>query len=391
MQLIRISICDNVAFVKSAICYNIYMKTVLLIVFMFLFAVPSLTAAQENPPETASASSSYTRGKVTDISQGSEVNEFMEQSVTLRISEGGKKGALIKTTNIYSQDDVDRKLQKGDEVVLLEEKKTDGTLSYTISDIYRVNNLFYVLIFFFALVLIMAGRKGLGSIIGLGISIAVLLFYIVPQILNGADPLFTSITGALAITFSTIYLAHGVSRQTTVALVGTLLSLILTGIFAVGMASLLRLSGAGSEDAYMLQLSGVDINLQGLLLGGIIIGALGVLDDITTAQAAAIFTLAETNEKLTVRKLIEKGLRIGKEHITSLVNTLVLAYAGASMPLFLFFVINPLGQPWWVILNYPMIMEEIVRTLAGSIGLILAVPITTVLAAFFAKYNLKIS
>lgn len=367
------------------------MRRFLLGIFMLLIALPTSVLAQENTPQAEPAATSYTRAQIIEVSQGSETDEFTEQSVTLRITEGDKKGTIIKTTNTYSQDDTDRKMQKGDEVVLLEQEAKDGTLSYTISDYYRVNNLLYVLIFFFVLVVVMAGRKGLGSILGLGISIAVLLFYIVPQILNGADPLFTSITGALAITFVTIYLAHGVSRQTTVALAGTLLSLILTGIFAVGMVSLLRLSGAGSEDAYMLQLSGVDINLQGLLLGGIIIGALGVLDDITTAQAAAIFTLSETNEKLTVQKLIEKGLRIGKEHITSLVNTLVLAYAGASMPLFLFFVINPLGQPWWVILNYPMIMEEIVRTLAGSIGLILAVPITTVLAAFFAKYNLKIS
>ena len=366
------------------------MKKFILIGLIFFFFFPAISFAQEQSSMSSQVATTYTRGKVIEIKQSSEENKSIVQSIKLTITEGEKKGTVVETTNTFSQDDTEGKLFIGDEVILIEEER-QGSISYVVSDHYRVNTLYFIMAFFFILVIIMAGRKGLGSIVGLGISIAVLLFYVVPQILSGADPLLTSISGALVIMFSTIYLAHGFSRQTTVALVGTFLALIITGVLAVFMASILNLSGTGSEDAYMLQLSGIDIDLQGLLLGGIIIGALGVLDDITTAQSAAIFALADANEKLTTKQLAKKGLKIGKEHITSLVNTLVLAYAGASLPIFLFFVINPLNQPWWVILNYPMIIEEIVRTLAGSFGLILAVPITTILAAFFARYNIKIS
>jgi uncharacterized membrane protein len=140
----------------------------------------------------------------------------------------------------------------------------------------------------------------------------------------------------------------------------------------------------------MLQQGKFSIDMQGLLLGGIIIGALGVLDDTTTTQSATIFALSEANEKMKVKDLIIKGLQVGKEHITALVNTLVLAYAGVSLPIFIFLVLNPLNQPIWVILNSEMLVEEIARTIAGSVGLILAVPITTVLAAFFSRYSVKI-
>ena len=135
----------------------------------------------------------------------------------------------------------------------------------------------------------------------------------------------------------------------------------------------------------MLQISGTNINAQGLLLSGIIIGALGVLDDVTTTQSAAIFEFFKLNKKLSVTDLYMKGYSVGKEHISSLVNTLILAYAGASLALFVIFVLNPNNIPTWVMLNDEMIVEEIVRALAGSIGLVLAVPITTIIAAYVAK------
>jgi uncharacterized membrane protein len=263
-------------------------------------------------------------------------------------------------------------------------------LTYSVYDKYRSGNILFIAVAFFLLVIITTGLRGIGSLLGLVISFAVIIFFIVPQILGGADPLFISIVGSLFIMVTTIYLAHGFSQRTTIAIASTFLALVITGILAVWFVGALGLTGGGNEDAYMLQFGSQIINLRGLLLGGIIIGTLGILDDTTTTQAATIFALAETNSKLKARELMQKGFIVGKEHITSLVNTLVLAYAGASLPLFIFFVLNPLHQPLWVILNNEQIVEEIIRTLAGSIGLILAVPITTALAAFFAKYSLKI-
>ena len=146
---------------------------------------------------------------------------------------------------------------------------------------------------------------------------------------------------------------------------------------------MVHLSGLGTDDAFSLQFGQTgNINFKGLLLGGIIIGTLGVLDDITTSLSATIEEIKKANPKYTFWELVKSGLRVGSEHISSLVNTLVLAYAGVSLPLFLFLILNPMQHPLWTILNSEIIVEEIVRTLAGSIGLILAVPITTLLAAW---------
>jgi uncharacterized membrane protein len=216
----------------------------------------------------------------------------------------------------------------------------------------------------------------------------------VPQILAGNDPLIVSIIGSLAIMLITLYLAHGFTSRTTIAVVATFLSLVLTGIIAVIAVSVSKLSGLGSEDAYnLLMNTGKTINVQGLLLGGIIIGSLGVLDDTTTTQSTTVAELAHANPVYSMRQLFTSGMVIGKEHIASLVNTLVLAYAGAAIGIFIFIIISlqTHSQPWWVIFNSEIIAEEIVRTLAGSMGLVLAVPITTLLAAFFAKHEIKIN
>jgi uncharacterized membrane protein len=223
-----------------------------------------------------------------------------------------------------------------------------------------------------------------GSIVGLAVSLSVIMFFIVPQILAGQDPLFISIVGSLFIMTVTIYLAHGFSRKTHIALASTFLSLSLTGFLAYFFVDISHLTGLGNDDASSLRFGQTEnINFQGLLLGGIIIGALGVLDDITTSLSAVIEELKIANPSYTFRRLVKSGFRIGSEHISSLVNTLVLAYAGAGLPLFLFLILNPLGHPLWVILNSEIIVEEIIRTLAGSIGLVLAVPITTLMASWF--------
>ncbi|HSX09414.1 MAG TPA: YibE/F family protein, partial [Candidatus Saccharimonadales bacterium] len=244
-------------------------------------------------------------------------------------------------------------------------------------------NLYPIIALFLIVVLIVTRLKGLGAVVGLGISLAVIIFFVVPQILAGQDPLLASIVGALIIMVATMYLAHGFSQKTNIALISTSLALVLTGILSYVAVHLTSLTGLGSEDAATLQFGQTaSINFQGLLLGGIIIGSLGVLEDITTGLAASIQELSKANSKLKFGQLVGSGLRIGSEHIAALVNTIVLAYAGVGLPIFLFIVINPNHQPLWYIINSELIMEEIVRTLAGSIGLILSVPLTAIFAAW---------
>jgi uncharacterized membrane protein len=317
------------------------------------------------------------------------------QVVSVRLSDGPEAGKNFRLEYggmfIIS---AAQRLHSGDTVILrkninVQTKKS----SYVIVDKYRLDTVLSITAAFLLVVLLISRRKGLGAIVGMIISLLIIFFFIVPQIINGHDPLLISIVGSLVIMVITIYLAHGFNQQTSVAVVSTFLCLVLTGVFAIIFVHLAKLTGLGTEDEYsLLQGFNNTINLQGLLLGGIIIGALGVLDDVTTTQVATVYTLADANPKYTIMDLFQKGMLVGREHISSLVNTLVLAYAGASITIFIFLHlgINSHVQPLWVMLNSELITEEIIRTLAGSLGLILAVPVTTILAAFFARYSLKI-
>jgi|SRR3989344_2081895 len=308
------------------------------------------------------------------------------QKVKLKILDGDKKneeviidhGSTFQLTN-------NQRVRTDEKVIILGRTNIDNQFEYHIIDKYRMDKILIILFAFFALVLAISRWKGLGSIIGLTISFLIITRFIVPNILNGKDPVLISIIGSFAIAVSTIYLAHGFSKKTGVAVFSTLLALSLTGILANLFVNIARLTGLGSEAAYGLRFGNTgDINIQGLLLGGIIIGALGVLDDVTTTQSASVFELHKTNPALKFRELFKKGMNIGREHIASVVNTLVLAYTGVSLPIFIFLINNPTGQPVWFLLNSESITEEIIRTLAGSFGLVLAVPITTFIATWAA-------
>lgn len=358
---------------------------VLIAVFTFLLSPLAVSAQSPSVPKEV-----FLKAQVTQIVEEGQIdNEGIKndyQLVRLVVLEGAKQGQEISlehggkfTLNAR------QKVKPGEKVVLVEITFEGQKPEYQIIDKYRLDNIAAIATGFVVLVLSIAHFKGVGSLIGLAISFAIIVKFIVPQILAGEDPLFVSTAGAFAIMATTIPLAHGFSKKTSVALIATFISLALTAALAILFVNLAKLSGLGNESAYSLRFGGTDINFKGLLLGGIIIGALGVLDDITTAQSAAVFELKKANEKLGFTALLERGLNIGREHITSLVNTLVLAYAGASLPVFLAFVLNPSGAPVWAILNSEFISEEIIRTLAGSVGLVLAVPITTILAAYFAS------
>ena len=364
------------------------------VTFFFLLLIIPPQAYAQNPPQPTTE---YVKGKVTSIlldgerDTGGAKSPF--QKVAIQILDGKEKNKSITVGNGETVTITPSQKVTVGETVVLSKTVYNGKVTYSIIDKYRLTPLIIMLVFFFLFVVSLAGRKGIGAMLGMFISLGVILFFIVPQIMHGSDPLFISIIGSVGIMVVTIYLAHGISQQTSVAVGSTALSLIVTGLCAIFFVKLLHLTGLGSDDIYSLQQNlGISFNYQGLLLGGIIIGALGALDDVTTTQSATIYTLAKTDPKASMQTLIKHGFSIGKEHIASLVNTLVLAYAGASIGIFFFLVISQQNhlQPLWVLLNSELLIEEIVRTLAGSIGLILAVPLTTVIAAFFCKYDLRI-
>ncbi len=310
------------------------------------------------------------------------------QKVVLKFLDGNLKGQEINIDNGGGAYSIDKSqlVNVNDTVLVNKTDFGDNSSTYQITDQYRLDKVIPIIIVFFLAILVLSGFQGLGSIVGLVISLAVIIKYIIPQILAGKDPLFISIIGCLVIMITTIYLAHGFSRKTTIALISTFLTLVGTALISILFVQITRLTGLGNEDASSLRLDpSLNINFKGLLLGGILIGTLGVLDDVTTGLSASIFELAKANPKYKYKELFRSGLVIGREHIASLVNTLVLAYAGASLPIFVTIVLNPSHYPINIILNDGLIMEEVVRTLAGSIGLIAAVPLTTFIAAYYVS------
>jgi uncharacterized membrane protein len=376
------------------VCYNesiMFKKLFAFFIFIF-FLFPPLSFAQAPQPKEE-----LFKAEVTKII--SEGETFIEdgkmlpyQTVSIKLLDGPEKGKEVRVEHgKVSTIRPDQKVTTGEKIVALKMTTQQG-VQYQIVDRYRLDRMIPIIFFFFIVILILSRLKGLGSIVGLLISIAVIMLFIVPQILAGRDPLFISIVGSLIIMTTTLYLAHGFSRKTHIALAATFVSLLLTGFLAYVFVDFVHLTGLGKDDANSLSFGSTEhINFKGLLLGGIIIGALGVLDDITTSLSAVIEELKIANPTYTFGQLVRSGLRVGSEHISSLVNTLVLAYAGAGLPLFLFLILNPLGHPLWVILNSEIIAEEIVRTLAGSIGLVLAVPITTFLASWIVAGRHKTS
>jgi uncharacterized membrane protein len=335
-------------------------------------------SAQETLP--AAPPDEFLRGVVMAVlSQHAETvagTTQLEQIVSVKL-QGGTVVRAEYTDVVGSERG--RVLHAGDYVVVAKTQDLCQT-TYYVTDRYRLPPLAIVAVLFFAMIVLLSRFKGLSSIIGLGITVAVLVKFIVPRILAGDNPLLVSVSGALVIALVSIYLAHGFNRRTTIAVIATLITLGIAAGLAIAFVSFASLFGAGSEEAFYLQMGLQAVNLRGLLLGGIILGALGVLDDITTGQAAAVQEISLANPDLSPRELYRRGLSVGTEHITALVNTLFLAYAGASLPLFILFTVN-VDQPVWVTLNSEFVAEEIVRTLVGSSALVLAVPITTLLAA----------
>ncbi len=308
-------------------------------------------------------------------------------AVTVQILSGPDKGSTTTVTDQSVSSSTANnylKLSPGEKVLLAKD-----TLSgyagepYYITDRYRLPALFFAILIFVIVAIIFGRIRGFTSLIGLAVSAGVLIGFVVPQILAGRDPLTICLIGAGAIALASLYLAHGFNKRTTVALCGTLITLTLSALLAILFVSMAKLIGLATDQSFYLELgTNISLNLRSLLLGGIIIGALGVLDDVTIGQSATVYELKDANPNFGIAELYLRAMSIGREHIASLINTLFLAYAGVSLPAILYLVAFQNGVPLWFALNGEPIAEEIVRTMVGSIGIILAVPITTILAAW---------
>jgi uncharacterized membrane protein len=270
----------------------------------------------------------------------------------------------------------------GQEVRVAEAEGPDGGVTYYINDIRRGRPLAILAAIFLAAVVVFGRWQGVRALLGLALTLGVVILFVVPAVLAGGDPVAVALCAAVAIMVVTLYLTHGVRPKTTAAVVGTLLALTVTVGLSWLFIELTALTGLADEDARMASLAVGGLSLRGLLLAGIIVGALGVLDDVTMAQSSTVFELRRADPRASTGTLFSGAMRVGRDHVGATINTLFLAYAGASLPLLILFSGSP--DPLPLIASSEVVAVEIVRTLVGSIGLMASVPLTTALAAWLA-------
>jgi uncharacterized membrane protein len=257
---------------------------------------------------------------------------------------------------------------------------------YNIQDLERGRPLLLLAALFVGAVVAFGRWQGIRSLVGLGLSFVVIISFVIPSILRGHSPVLVAVIGAMAIMLISLYLSHGLGPKTTAAVVGTALALGLTAALSIAFVAAASLTGLTNEGANDASFVVGGLSLRGLLLAGIIIGGLGVLDDVTMSQASLVAELRQANPAAGFAALVSGALRVGRDHIAATVNTLFLAYAGAALPLLILFVTgqDSLGT----VATTEVVAVEAVRALCGSVGLIAAVPLTTVLAALVATEDL---
>ncbi len=299
----------------------------------------------------------------------------------VRMQDGPRPGQTIQ--QVVPTDPGSPRFAVGDRVVLsYAGANPDDPTSFQVVDFQRGAPLLVLALVFAAAVIVLGRWQGLAALVALGLSFVVLVGFVLPAILAGQDPLLVAVVGAGLIMFVVLYLTHGFSARTSTAVLGTLLSLALIGVLSAAFSAATSLTGLDEDTSSLMGVLGAPIDARGLLLAGIVIGALGVLDDVTVTQTSAVWELRKANPALSWRQLYKAGQRIGRDHVSSAVNTLVLAYAGAALPMLLAYALS--GRTFGEVVSSQAVAQELVRTLVGSIGLVAAVPITTAIAAAVA-------
>jgi uncharacterized membrane protein len=302
---------------------------------------------------------------------GGKTKIVKEQTLSILIEEG-KESRNVEIINDY------KPVAKGDKIFV--RGSLFGDSEFTMVDISRTTALIFLFMFFVVLVIVVGGWKGIYSLIGLIFTFAVIFVFLVPQILAGAPPVWIGVASATIILLPTLYLSYGLNKKSIAAFLGIILSLFLVGLVANYFVEVLKFTGLSEASMYLDMETAGPINLLGLMVAGIIIAAVGVLDDVAVIQSSVVFSLSRANSEFRGAKLFREAMRVGKDHISAVVNTLVLAYTGASLPLILLLSLQNMSPGYFA--STEVVAEEILRTLVSSSGLLLAVPLTTIIAVF---------
>jgi uncharacterized membrane protein len=353
----------------------------LILLLAIAFLVPDLS-----PPPTQPPAVELLRGQIVEFLDPGP--DGTGPDVRLKVTAGPRAGETLDgfLQGPSGEEDLPR-YQVGDEVVINASQEPDGSV-ITVGDLYRIPALAVLLGIFAVAVTVVGGWRGVRSLIALALTLVVIVKIVVPLILAGRDPVWVAILAATGVTIATFLLTEGFRTQTLAAGVGTFASLALVAGLAIMFDQLARFTQfRGSEDATYLQAVGLpNIDIGGLLLAGIIFGALGILDDVTMTQAATVSELNEASPSLSRVVLAKRSMNVGRSHISATVNTLFLAYVGASLPLIVLFAAG--HQDPLLIASTEVVAVEIVRAVVGSIGIVLAVPLTTAVAAALVDRSL---
>lgn len=274
------------------------------------------------------------------------------------------------------------KVRAGDRIIVSYTEQAPAGQQYAFQDFDRGRPLLTLTILFAVGVLALSRWRGIGALASLAYSLVLIAVFTLPAIMEGSAPLPVAVATAAAIMLVTLYLSHGFSVRSTVAMLGTLVSLLVIGGIGWVFTSVGHFTGLVDEGSQYISGIAAQVDLRGLLLAGLVIGALGVLDDVTVTQTWAVWELADVDPDASVRSLFVRAMRIGRSHVASTVNTLVLAYVGATLPLMLVF--SALSLPFGIAVSQEVVAQEVVRGLVGGLGIVAAVPVTTAIAALVA-------
>ncbi|MBN2854055.1 YibE/F family protein [Patescibacteria group bacterium] len=360
-----------------------------LLVFISFFLLAPQLEAQNNTSAGATMQKAKVIEVVNELEKEREDNSlFIQQDLKLEILNGENKGAQVYFYGISDLEVFSSSYyQKGDKVFIDSYLDADGEVIYYVVDTVRTRALIILALIFVAILIFVGRFKGFRALISLTLSFFVIIKFILPQILAGQDPFLVSLIGGLIIMTIIIYLTEGWHRKSHLAILSVFISLISILALSLIFVGLADLSGLAQEEAaFLVGVGDLQINFRGLLLAGFIIGAIGVLDDIIVGQIEATESLREANPTLSKKKIFTLAYRVGNTHLGAIVNTLFLTYTGAALPLLLLFILNQSsGLSLERFFSTEAVATEVLRTLVGSIGVMLSMPIATFFGAFYGK------
>lgn len=352
-------------------------------------AVPRYNArtVTETQLSNTTTKTDYIRGRVDSINNTSEPNGALRQALKVVLLEGDTKNQVVDVNYSLSPITIfSKELKTGEQIILTKNiGGSNGNINYTVLDKYRLDILFFVALIFAVIVFLVGGWRGLGALASLGVSIGVILFFTIPQLAAGQNILIITIATAFIIGTLSMFLSHGISKRIQLAW-GAMIFTLLTAInMAIWLVEAAKMTGLASDESAYLQLGNfASLNFVGVIIASVVIASVGILDDVTASQAAVVDELQKANPNLTVWEVFGRSMSVGREHIASMVNSLVLVYLGTSFTTFLVLFGGKI-YPLNVTINLERISQEIVSSLVVSTCLTLAVPITTFLCAMFLK------